>query len=329
MRSLLFKLHFTAPLHIGSSENARSQEGSSMTFCADTLFSALCCTAAGGADQTDAERLCNAVREGRLWLSDSFPFCGERLYLPKPFIRRVATEAQAVSERKAAKKLRYIPIDQLREYLDYLAGKGSFSPAAVHQSFGIAVQSTRAAVFENEDTVPYSVGSFSFAEGCGLYVIVRCEDKLVPLLEMLMQQLGIGGIGGKISSGYGSFVAETLPFDGNAGGQLGLLYSMLTAEEADYFITLSASLPQEEELAGVVGDAEIAYSLIRRAGFVQSFAYGGEPLKKKTQHFFCAGSAFRRRYAGALYDVAPRDEQWTRPHPVLRYGKAMMMGVKL
>lgn len=70
------------------------------------------------------------------------------------------------------------------------------------------MDSTRAAVFEGQDTLPYHVGAFRFAEDCGLYVLAGLESDDAAWLRTLMRALGLSGIGGKVSSGYGKFTVD-------------------------------------------------------------------------------------------------------------------------
>ena len=138
----------------------------------------------------------------------------------------------------------------------------------------------------------------------------------------LFQALGMGGIGGKISSGYGKFHLEDVVllnefFD----AQTQWLYESLTAEK-ERSVLLSASLPREEELEQALEGA--TYQLVRRGGFVASDTYAETPQKKKTQYFFRSGSVFGHRFTGDLYSVGGFGE-----HPVYRYAKPLFLGVDL
>ena len=70
MRSFLYKLQFTTPVHFGPSDSALSLYSSGATFCADTLFSALCHTALALQGPAGLEALCRWVQAGELLLSD-------------------------------------------------------------------------------------------------------------------------------------------------------------------------------------------------------------------------------------------------------------------
>ena len=80
----ILKLHFTGNVHFGEG----MLESTASTFCADTLFSALCHDA-----PDEIPQLVCAVREGRLAFSDAFPYDENGLYLPKP-CQLICSEAE-------------------------------------------------------------------------------------------------------------------------------------------------------------------------------------------------------------------------------------------
>lgn len=140
-------------------------------------------------------------------------------------------------------------------------------------------------------------------------------------IRKLMTALGMSGIGGKISSGYGSFtVVEELPIINSPDAQINWLNQALNCESAKHWLLLTTSLPNDDELDGVLEDAQ--YQLVRRAGFVQSDTFAKSPVRKRTQVFMAAGAMLTRRFNGALYSAADAGT-----HPVLRYAMPIMLGV--
>ena len=103
MNYCIFKLEFLTPVHFGASDSARSLESAGMTFCADTVFSALCHKAlrAGGMD-----KLIDTAKRGGLLLSDAMPFSREDFYIPKPALPATKHADSDPSLRKRMKKLR-------------------------------------------------------------------------------------------------------------------------------------------------------------------------------------------------------------------------------
>lgn len=321
MSSFLYKLRFTAPVHFGPSDAALSLYSSEESFRADTLFSALCHTLLSADGETALESLFEAVRSGELKLSDAMPWRGDDLYLPKPFFQGKSSEDLPSHLRKAVKKLRWIPIRGFEAFSDSVHGGRPFVPPE-NESFGVHEEHTKAAVSEGEDTVPYQVGAFRFRDGCGLWFILCCPEGEAGRYEKLIRLLGLGGIGGELSSGYGSFEIEDLiPLDDASDGQTGWLSGALVKEGGTYLL-LTSSLPPDEGLEAVLDGA--FYGLIRRGGFIQSETYSDEPQKKDTQYFLASGSVLRRRFSGGLLTVGNAGN-----HKVYRYSSPVFLGVDL
>ena len=320
MNYCLFKLNFLTPVHFGASDSARSLESAGMTLCADTIFSALCHEAqrAGGLDE-----LIDAARNGGLLLSDAMPFCGEEFYIPKPALPATRHADSDPSLRKRMKELRYLPLSLLPEFMDSLSGKGAFDPASVRSRFGETFANEKVSIAREadpatggaKDAEPFSVGAFRFEDGCGLYFIAAFTSReIMESVARLMNLLGAEGIGGKISAGFGKFwLAEGVTLDGSE--------AMLRENAASHYILLTSALPRDDELAPAMENAQ--YTLIRRAGFVQSDCISN-PVKKRTQYFFAAGSVFGQTFEGGLCDVGI-----DMPHPVYRYAKPIFLGVNV
>ena len=329
MNYCLFKLKFTTPLHIGESDRADALGTSRMTFCADTLFSALCHTAVSADGETGAERLCETVRRGGLLFSDAMPYSGDRLFIPKPYIKAARQPSGAetsADDRKAMKKLSHIPVSSLAEFFSSVGGAGRYDAAAYKVSFGQNYITTKNSIDRDGGATPYSVGLLEFNKGCGLYFIAAYEDdKTQERLAALVERLGLGGIGGKVSSGYGKFKfledPNTLVDDDYSAPDERMLLRMLTRKDAPLYISLTTSLPLDEELDSALDGA--AYGVSRRGGFVFSETFAESPVKKRTQYFLSAGSAFVHKYHGALYEAAADGA-----HPVYRYGIPLFLGAE-
>lgn len=340
----LCKLEFITALHIGDSSSARSLETSRMVFGADTLFSALCHEALilGGPDLL--EHLYQLARDDKLLLSDSMPYCGDTLYIPRP-----AAPARGKTEgdpklRKRYKKMSYLPVALMDSYLAYLRGEAGFEARlaeeggktgdqenlpVVHTKFGKHSTAAKVSIQGKKDAEPFHVGAFTFFneprhEVCGLYIIIGyAEDSVLRLALRLLRSLSSSGIGGKTSAGYGRFkVTDEIYLDEICDEQTEWLKQKLHNSESSSFMLLNLALPKEEELAGAVKGS--TYALERRGGFVRSKNYGRTFYKKKTGYLFAAGSVFKKPFRGDIFDVAVEGA-----HPVYRYGKAMFLGVDL
>ena len=303
MEATVVKLAFAGPVHFG---NGRLSDGSP-TCDAATLFSALYIEALrkGSAD----ELLC-AARSGELGISDAFPYRGEQLYLPKPNIVFDNGDGEAARSgdsraRKAAKKLKYLRLESLADFTH-----GKLDPVEELARFDIGESFLRMKVnlqrANGPDAKPYSVGGFSFARGCGIYFIAEGSFDLRPLLE----QLSYSGLGGKRSSGYGSFEFDLESMD------------LPTPREGAQRMLLSSAAPREDELDGSLLSGA-RYRLERKGGFVQSANHAPTPRRKRDLWTFSPGSVFSTPFAGDVFDV----NDTPGAHPVYRYARAMWMGV--
>ena len=313
----LFKLRFTAPVHFGSSLSAVSLQGSEFTFCADRLFSALCMT--GAAQDTEfPERLYQMAKKGQFRLSDAFPWKDGSFYLPRPCLEAKTVQDSDASQRKVMKKVSWLPIEKYPDFVCSLCGQNPIDPQSLLVHFGEESTTTRAAILPGEDTLPYTVGQFRFADNCGLYFLMELENEAeLPGLIALVRQLGYGGIGGKVSSGYGSFELDAVGSISELGRQGEILTEMLQESDPACWVSLTTSLPTDDQLEETLEGA--LYQVTRRSGFVQG--YNG---KKAEQFFLAAGSTFLHQFTGDIYQVAPAGCS----HPVYRYAMPLFMGVK-
>ena len=309
MKYQFYQLTFPYGVRFGSG----SPDGAQNTFCADTLFSALCMEAARQGEPV-LEAFARYVREDRLRFSDAFPFLDGRYFIPKPMLpaERRAGDRGDSQIKKVYKKLKYIPAGSLDAWLN-----GEYSPEAAQalEDLGSFQTKTAAAVRGLEASMPYRVRFFRFQENGGLYLLCGYEkEDEKQLFEALLEALSFSGIGGKRSSGLGRFRCRKAPADP--------AYLKRLEAPAGKWMTLSVSLPEEEEMKQVLDGAD--YLLVRRGGFVASERYASEWSRKKDAYLFAAGSCFACRYRGQVLDVSAGGA-----HPVYRYAKPIFLGVDL
>lgn len=309
----LYKLNFKTPLHIGRDAGGPSLDNGQMAVHADTIFSALCCEAARDAR---LDRLVGYLREGALAFSDALPCAGEEFYLPKPvvFVANRHQEGDA-GLKKRLKDIEYIPLSGFNDYLKNLSG---VSPdfAALEQAFGQLNTIPRVAIQGHDAPQPYHVASWRFANGCGLYLIIGYTDQQArDLAQDLLVSLGLSGIGGKSSSGYGKCEVTMSPLPD-------ALLSKLEDLSAGYQMLLGTALPAEDELDELLQQGW--YTLIRRGGFIRSQSYAPGQLKKKTMYMLGPGSCLRRRFRGGLHDLSDQGG-----HPVWRSAHSLFVGVNI
>lgn len=252
------------------------------------------------------------AKNGELLFSDAFPFMGNTYYLPKPMKRIDIGDNQGDSKlKKEYKKLKYIPEEAIN---DYLRGCFDLSNGQKMGDLGKFEMKVSASIRGEEETKPYRIGTYYYKEGNGLYFIVGYDEpQKLTLFEELMESLAFSGIGGKRAAGMGrfDFFAEKISLD---------LQKRLEKNGKTY-MSLSVSLPQDKELDEVLEDAE--YLLYKRSGFVASENYADEQMRKRDLYVLKAGSCFKIKYKGDIYDVSGRMGK----HPVYRYAKPIFMEV--
>lgn len=309
MEYCIYKFNFKTAIHIGSGKLSDGE----MTFHADTLFSALCQEALqiGGEDML--QELISYVEKDQLRISDCFPFVQKNhYYIPKP-MKAVSHEQDSSTDRKAFKKLKYLPAEKLEEYLN-----GTLNVVQENAVFaahsGVYSVKTSAAISEIEDTKPYSIGLWSFPQDSGLYFILGYEsDEVNYFVGDLMDSLSYSGIGGERSAGLGKFECsvDRIPK---------IMQQRIDAKDGKQFMALSICMDEQGTLEDVLSNAE--YLLIKRSGFVASSSYAENFQKKKNLYVFREGSCFSQKFDGVVFDVSCGGN-----HPVYRYAKTIWMKV--
>lgn len=278
MKKSIVKLNFLAPLHVGN----KNLNDSEYVIKVNTLFSALCL------ESNDISEFVDYVKNTSLKLSDCLPYIDETYYVPKPLMY-----VQHKSKNyKLFKKLNYIPVDVLEEFLG-----GDLCPEDEIEDFKLGYSGIRTQLHVGAD--PYQVGTYTFENNAGLYVIIEHEDdKIFELFEKLQYS----GIGGKRSSGLGRFTYE--------------IKECFEFPQGDKKILLNSAMAQDVELDSVLEGAN--YLLQKNSGFINQSRY-----KKKNFYTFVAGSTFNKEFKGDIFDVG-NDE-----HPVYHYAIPMFMGVSI
>ena len=301
MKFAVYKLNFAAGVHLGTGTLASGAN----TLPADTLFSALCMEAAQQGEKS-IKTLVDEVRQNRLRISD---LC--------PFLVPLQRENQCHSIlKKSFKTLKYIPASQLDTYL-----QGKIDPVTAVEklkTLGAFEVRTMAASrstekLETGETLPYSVGVYRFGQGNGLYTIAGAEDTQIQnKFEQLLEALSYSGIGGKRSAGLGRFTVQKCEVPQ-------ALLKRLQGKNTPC-VSLSVCMAADEELEHALEGAQ--YLLLRRSGFVSSTEYAEEQRRKRDMYMFCAGSCFRKRFSGDVFDVSNGGR-----HAVYRYAAPLWMEI--
>ncbi|HEX2937431.1 MAG TPA: type III-A CRISPR-associated RAMP protein Csm4 [Ruminiclostridium sp.] len=327
MQHYLYKLNFTTPLHCGIDEG-RGLADSRFTVHSDTIFSALCIQALHKGGENLLERLVYTFKNDKALLSDALPYRNENLFLPKPIVLRDIEHTDAdPKSRKIFKKLAYIPVSMLYEFLSEskVFYENKIEVLKLMEDYCFEDRRQCVSINEGVDPEPYIVGSVIFNDGCGLYIIMSCEEEETKeLFEILLRQLGLSGLGGRISTGYGKFEADDpILLNENLTAEYKELYHLLNNKNADTLITINTSMPANEEMEKAISGA--AYTLCRRGGFFQPSITGNTYKtlqKRRTVFAFSPGSSFKNKFFGDVYNLS-----FGGGHPVYRYLKPMFLGV--
>lgn len=307
MKYRLYRFAFQSAVHFG----LRNLDEGEYSCCADTLFSALCQEALKIGDNV-LQEFYHYAKDGNLLLSDMFPYMGDAYYIPKPMKHiEPADNGGDSGLKKAYKKLKYIPMDMLDIYLH---GEYDVLNAPTLEELGRFEMKAAASVRGESDPEPYRIGTYYYNFGNGLYVIIGYqEEKVLELSEKLLENLSFSGIGGKRASGLGRF--------GLFQGKLPENFCERLDKKGTRYMSLSVSLPTDEELEAILQDAE--YLLCKRSGFVASAQYAPKQMRKKDLYVLKSGSCFTEKFCGDIYDVSDKGCG----HPVYRYAKPMLVEV--
>jgi CRISPR-associated protein Csm4 len=307
----------------------------------DTLFSALCLMMRELRGNAALEEFLAPFRDGDppFLLSSAFPYAGNVLLFPRPWLRPDLGSLleDDVRHAKTLKKVRFVSQGILRALLHREPLGDAFVEENLLQRDRVWVSADERSDMPNPrgepgvlwriDTAPrvtidratgasavYQAGYVHFQPGCGLYLLIAwCDEALRDLVEQALEALGDAGVGGERSAGHGLF--ELLPPEA---------MTLSEPEGASRFVTLSLYHPTEAEVASVLGPTS-AYELEPRGGWMAS--PDEMARRRKVARMLSEGSVLTGwepdRVYGALADVTPEPTGgWTPPHPVYRYGFA-------
>lgn len=326
----IYQLAFDSPVHFGDSAQGGGLERSSWEYTSDRLFSALCCELAQQGEQERLSVLVDMVRTGKFQISDLLPYqLGDReeleLFLPMPYIhigRQENYKALDMEEarklsamRKKIKKMSYCRISELAECCRCLRQGEVFYPKT-QLALGESVIHERVNC-RGEQSLPYYVASNTFRQGAGLYLLAKMPEAWEEFFANLLQSLGMSGIGGKRSSGYGAFhlvddslaLVETADFYQDTQS----LQEILTAKTGIY-MSISSLIPDSKDIEALQSGM---YRLDKSSGFTDG-------IKRNSVYNVKAGACLPHPVDGTLMRAGISEG-----HDILRYGKGMYVRLNL
>lgn len=331
MKYFIFPLKFDSPVHFGNGELGGDLTNCGIEFASDAFINALLHELRSLGDEQLMQKLSNLLDERRLIFSDLLPYVLRdemELYLPKPVmlgkVKELSDNLEQVRQQatvmKAQKKINYIRSTHLEGFVNSLRGGGIFSLQGNRFADKGIVQRVFIRPRESSpdmEPVPYFVGANNFRDGAGLYVIAGLEDADdVQFVENLIEYVGLSGIGGKRSSGYGKY--HILRENISASADMSELVRLLERTDGEIQMSLSTVLPA----AGDVGVlAQSWYKLKQRSGFISGL-HGDVARKKNSIYMLAAGACFPHRVPGTCKLLGCVDDV-----PVKRYGYGMYVGL--
>ena len=332
----IYKLHFTAPLHI--SDQHDDLGSSQKTIHSDTLYAALMsCLAKMGQNIPDDGDLGFTV-------SSLFPYFQKEensspvYFMPIPMLTKMG-EFDA-SMTKKVKKVQWV--DSVL-FSSVLAGEPLFNgtsnylsciqesylsqqklPEDVNGSreFICSEVSQRVTLLSRtgeEDAKPFYVDKILFRFNSGFYFIAKGD---CAMLEKALSMLSKEGLGTDRNVGFGffDFTTDNLTID--------------LPLKANHQLSLSLFIPEsKEQLTALVNSDHVSYDFQRRGGWITTYPY--TTLRKNAIYGFLPGSVFTKEpdtdcsVIGKIVDLKPEVTEVEMAHPVWRNGKSIMLPIKV
>lgn len=326
----IYKLHFTAPLHLGDMRDDYSV--SLQTIASDTMYAALTsCLAKLGEDIPIGGDL-------RCTISSLFPFYQKDkdsdavLFFPKP-LKQTLPKLDDLTKAKSVKKVSWLDESYFMKALngenlfaaetDVNSVKGSFltSTRDFDKDFISSEVSQRVTVSRTgqEDAVPFYMDRVYFKGRSGLFFIADGDTSLIEKALNLLQHEGLG-TDRNVGNGYFEYDTADIEID--------------IPNSADYTISLSTFIPEsKEQLECLLSSENIAYDFMRRGGWITTPPHNG--IRKNVIHAFSTGSVFSKKMNGVstmgkIVDLKPElDFEPRVEHPIYRCGKSLFLPIKL
>jgi CRISPR-associated protein Csm4 len=306
----LIRMKFPKGLSLGSMPSRANKMGY-LQVHSDTLFSGLVnqwVKIPGSENIDDTIKALNSSNPPFL-LSSTFPFFGDRFYLPLPL----------GTKEKYPELLKNHPYVELSDFLALSRGE----VVKVDEKEGNSVQwffprsllpkvtldrVSRSAILYQSETI-------DFQEGTGLYFLLDLRDtSFLSTLRLSLYLLGESGIGSDRSSGGGIFQVEMEEISPESE------WSDLFSPNEDAtarFCALSLCCPKDRQEER----AAVSYDIIQRSGWIFSNS-AFRQLKRRHCRMFVEGSLFSKKVLGHLAPVKPSG---FKEHEVYRYGLAFLV----
>lgn len=336
----VYKLHFNSPLHLSHGKHDQYDKAASRLH-SDSILAAVYAVASKWFSQSDMAKPEIFFHD---WvISSAFPFIGEHLFFPKPFVKlNIQVEDQPEEKLpKTLKKLEWIELGLFNKLLQghdikvqgnqlIAGGKYLMQKPMTELTRGAYAYYTEQklnkllfALGKDEDPVPYYLDRQYFTPGCGLFFMaaIKSADQENNFLTYL-RMLGDEGIGTDRHNGNGTFDVSTHQIE----------IPLEKSKEINDWINLSLLCPQKAEMEDI-SLTQSAYKLLKRGGYMAgSDNWRLRTFRKKSIFMFEEGSVFSSSKApvGKVVNLKPEaiDETITgEMHAIWRSGKALCLPI--
>lgn len=322
MQHWLVRLWFAGPIHFG--EAGIGDETTNVTLRSDSLYSAIWSIwGRYGLQPAIDDLLARFTGEGEapFLLSSTFLFEGDTYYLPRPSLPAQGLEQHG----KIVKQTRCVPLALFRAWTSGLPVDPEALEKANQRVDELYARNLRPRVHldrVSERAQLYQVAQVTFAEGAGLWFLIRVRDAgvLAPLRQAVAL-LGEDGLGGRRSAGYGCFRPEWEDVTAHSDWR-----ALFGDNEADGpHCLLSVCNPEPPELPGLLTDA--SYEVVERTGWASS-GDGRAQAPRLPVRMLAEGSVLSGRPRGRVVDVTPPAFLELAGHRIYRSGLALAVPVR-
>lgn len=287
IKRVIIELEFENLVHFGTHSVGISLEKSSFTAGSNTIYSALVIEFIRLFGEGKLEDFIKNFKQN-IRISNLLPYNKEdetsTYYIPKP--KKILTKKNIDRDKeKEIKKIKYIPINEIENYLDCEYNENTIFAKEVL----IDKNKTRRSN-TNEENELYTVSGYKFYGGKGLYFILEYkEDKDIEVIKTLINSLQYTGIGGKKSTGYGRFtysIIEKVPEE-------------FEKPKENNGVILLSNLLLTKKNANEISNGY--YSIIKYNGY--SNFRNNTNFRKKDTYLIEEGSCFEKEIEGEIIDV--------------------------
>ena len=291
---LIYKLHFTTPLHLGDARDDYSV--SLKSIASDTMYAALtaCLAKIGKEIPPDGDL--------GFTISSLFPFYQKDkesqaiFFFPKPFkkINFILDGLTKPLEKvKDLKKIAWIDLNYFNKVVnneqiilshDKVLKNEFLTDKEIEEDFISSQISSRVRVPRDynveKDATPFYMDKIYFKDFSGLYFIV---DGAVNFLDSALDVLQYEGIGTDRNVGNGLFTYSKAEIS----------LSLPDVSETSYALSLSLFIPESKhQLESMLSGEKIGYDFVRRGGWITTPPFN--TYRKNAIYAFTHGSVFMK-----------------------------------